>query len=102
MISNYLQQTPLADDILFSDAFFLGALRVNWENREDILHHFDTKTEMSMIRKYHNKKLQTNPKSYRTFTVTRHPKHNKSFYNIVVIDYIDFSIFQIGLNFGIF
>ena len=34
-----------------------------------------------MIRKYHNHKLQTNPrtvsKSYMTFTVTRHSKDNK-------------------------
>ena len=52
-----------------------------------------------MIRKYHNHKLQT--KSYRTFTVTRLPKDKKSLYDIVVIDYFDFNIFRIGLNFGI-
>ena len=29
MLGNYLQQTTSADNINFSDAFFLGALRVN-------------------------------------------------------------------------
>ena len=37
MLGNYLQQTTSADDI--SDAFFLGALRVN-ENRSLLVFHF--------------------------------------------------------------